>query len=240
MHLEVAMNKSLQVLLLIQIFFFFLNERTIGEKSKAIQSNAIKSFSPGGQYIMLTFDNCPHSFVSEKLLNIFKEKNVRATFFITGSKSIYHPNLLKRMIAEGHEIGINGWNNEVITNIEQSNILKNIRMSSTLISNVTYVKPKFFRPYLGQTSNNINSYINENENMKVVLWSLDSKDLTRTDSKTFVSNIISNAKPGDVVRFHETKITLQSMSLIVDELYKKGYEFLTLSQVSSFPDDSPH
>jgi len=56
-----------------------------------------------GQYIMLTFDDGPHGTLTPKLLDILKEKNAKATFYVMGVKAAMHPEILKRMIAEGHE-----------------------------------------------------------------------------------------------------------------------------------------
>ena len=56
-----------------------------------------------------------------------------------------------------------------------------------------------------------------------------------------IDNVIKNAKPGDIVLLHDTlNQTITSLPGIIDGLYKQGYEFLTIAEVSSFPDDSPH
>ena len=87
----------------------------------------------------------------------------------------------------------------------------------------------------------INQYIKTNTQMKVVLWSLDSHDIKEQNPLKIIDNVIKNAKPGDIVLLHDTlNQTITSLPGIIDGLYKQGYEFLTIAEVSSFPDDSPH
>jgi peptidoglycan/xylan/chitin deacetylase (PgdA/CDA1 family) len=61
-------------------------------------SAAITSFSPGGQYIMLTFDSTPHSKHTDKILDGLRSKNATATFFVYGTKSFYHAQLIQRLV----------------------------------------------------------------------------------------------------------------------------------------------
>ena len=61
-------------------------------------SAAITSFSPGGQYIMLTFDTSPHASYTGKILDILLQNNATATFFVFGTRSLYHPHLIKRFV----------------------------------------------------------------------------------------------------------------------------------------------
>jgi Polysaccharide deacetylase len=61
-------------------------------------SAAITSFSPGGQYIMLTFDSTPHSKHTDKILDGLRSKNATATFFVYGTKSFLHPQLIQRLV----------------------------------------------------------------------------------------------------------------------------------------------
>lgn len=61
-------------------------------------SEAITSFSPGGQYIMLTFDSTPHSKHTDKILDALSLKNASATFFVYGTKSSNHPHLIRRLV----------------------------------------------------------------------------------------------------------------------------------------------
>jgi peptidoglycan/xylan/chitin deacetylase (PgdA/CDA1 family) len=77
--------------------------------------------------------------------------------------------------------------------------------------------------------------------MKVILWSIDSQDWEIKDPTIIAKNIIDKTEPGDVILCHDVhQHTVEAVSLIVEGLTKADYEFLTLSQMLSFPDDKPH
>ena len=216
---------------------------------------AISSFSPGGHYIMLTFNNAPHAAITPKLLDILRSKNASVTFFVSGMKAMDHPHLIRRMVAEGHEVANQGWNQKAFTKIKQENLQLQLLQTSAIVSNIsiqvphnavvnhqyTLKYPAVARPPLGTTNAQINDFIAKTTKMKVVLWNLDSKDYTETDPKLVEKNVVSAAKPGDVILFHDGLLqTVQALPQILDALHKTGYELLTLSQILSFPDDKPH
>ena len=80
------------------LFQTILITRVQSEKKKAPQilSTAISSYSAGGQYVMLTFDNGPHSILTNRILDTLRDKNASATFFVQGSRSMDHPHIIKR------------------------------------------------------------------------------------------------------------------------------------------------
>lgn len=205
------------------------------------QLGAFSSFQPGGQYIMLTFSGGPHYKITPYILDVLKAKNVKATFFVYGSKSHFSTKILKRIHEEGHELGSHGYHPTLFTKMKLNQLNNSIDSTSKIISNVTGSVVKYCRPPNGITNMEINQHIKENANQKVILWSVDSKDKSENNVSIITKNVISKAKPGDVILMHDTiNATSQALPGIIDELYEQGYEFLTLSQVFSFPDDSPH
>lgn len=203
---------------------------------------ATSSFAPGGQYIMLTFDEGPHSSFTSQILDILKQKKVRASFFVVGQKAMHHPELLKRMVSEKHDVGNRGWTpQQSILKLDNNGLSKHIKSTSNIITNSTGQPVKFFRPHQGLTNAHLNAFVKDSEQLKVVLWSLDSKDLESKDPQKIADTVISKAKVGDVILMHDTsEATVQALPKIIDGLYTQGYEFLSLSQVTSYPDDSPH
>lgn len=190
---------------------------------------------------MLTFSGGPHYYATPKILDILKEKKVKATFFVCGTKATNHVNLLKRMHAEKHEIGNHGYYNHVFTRLTAENVLQGLSATNKLIQEVTSAEVKHCRPPSGNTNADINQSIKHSANMKVILWSLDPRDVMETDSQKIVDGVTKKAKPGDIVLLHDTtNQTITALPAMIDELYRQGYEFLTISEVSSFPDDSPH
>lgn len=223
-------------------------------KASAVNTNAISAFSPGGQYIMLTFDDGPHSSLTSKILDILDQKKVKATFFAYGSKVINNKDIMSKMHSSGHEVANHGWSHIPFTKQTHDQLEKMVKQTAMVIDNSTAMvtlsetttrKPTgpsaFIRPPLGNTNTFLNDHISKTLGLRVVLWSLDSKDYQAKTAKEVVDNVVSKAKPGDIVLLHDIfPVTVEALPDIIDQLYIKGYEFLTLKQVASFPDDSPH
>lgn len=202
---------------------------------------AVSRFAPGGQYIMLTFSGGPHHYATPRILDILKAKKVKATFFVSGTKTVNHVELLKRMHTEKHEIGNHGYYNHVYTRLPTERVLAGLSETNKLINSATGTTVKHCRPPSGNTNAEINQLIKHEGKMQVILWSLDPRDTQEPNPKKIVEYVSKKAKPGDIVLLHDTtNQTIAALPELIDDLYRQGYEFLTISEVASFPDDSPH
>lgn len=210
-------------------------------KGSVLVPGSLSFYNAGGQYIMLTFDDGPHSQLTPKLLEILKAKKVRATFFVLGSKAMNHAELLQRMVADGHEIGNHGWNHGILSKMSRIQMSQQIRQTTATISAVVNRTVPLMRPPYGNTNIQINDAIKKEEQMQVVLWNLDSKDWETIDPAAVEKQIVDFAKPGDIILCHDIHShTVDAMARVIDTLHSQGYEFLTVSEMLSFPDDSPH
>jgi peptidoglycan/xylan/chitin deacetylase (PgdA/CDA1 family) len=214
---------------------------------------------------MLTFDDGPHSSLTNKILDILEAKKVKATFFVYGSKVVGNKDVVTRMHAHGHEIANHGWSHTPFTKQVPEALEKMIRQTTTVLNNITkgttgsstaagtnsaaglpsavpgsMAASNYIRPPLGNTNAQVNDHIMKTLGLRVALWSLDSKDYQAKTAKEVSDTVLSKAKPGDIVLFHDVfPVTVEALPEIIDQLYVKGYEFLTLAQVTAFPDDSP-
>jgi peptidoglycan/xylan/chitin deacetylase (PgdA/CDA1 family) len=188
---------------------------------------------------MLTFDDGPHSMMTAQILDILKAKNASATFFAQGNKVIDHPHVLKRIITEGHDVANGGWNQTPFTIMEISNLGSQIDYVNNIIKNTTGIIPTLIRAPEGASNSNINEIITQ-KNMTLISYSLDSGDKHK-DATIIHAKVMKKASVGDIILFHEgLRETILALPRVIDDLYKQGYEFLTLSQMLSFPDDKPH
>ena len=235
--------KIINILILLMSFVLISCQKQQHKKGKSTISSpgAISSFSPGGQYVMLTFDDGPHPDITPKILDILKSKRIRATFFVLGMKVAENQHILKRIVDEGHEVAAHGWNHNAITKITHAHLVNNLNQTKNAIYTATNKTPVIYRPPFGLSNADINTYITKEQKMKVILWSIDSQDWEIKDPTIIAKNIIDKTEPGDVILCHDVhQHTVEAVSLIVEGLTKADYEFLTLSQMLSFPDDKPH
>jgi peptidoglycan/xylan/chitin deacetylase (PgdA/CDA1 family) len=202
---------------------------------------AITSFSPGGQYILLTFDDHPGKTNTSAILDILLEKKVKASFFVYGHKYASDHSTLQRMASEGHDVGLHGLTAHSITSIPHDKLANQMQQSIALVRAATKKAPAFFRPPKGKTNSQINDLIKTQLNMTVIMWSLDSKDHETMLSTEIRDNVLNKAQPGDIILCRVSNTgTIQALPDMLDGLYKQGYEFLTLSRIMMFPDDKPH
>lgn len=193
--------------------------------------------------IFLTFDDGPSERTTE-ILNILKEKNIKATFFVIGNNSKQAKLLMKRIVNEGHTIGIHTYSH-IFKKIYASipNYLEDFNNIYNLIYETTGVKPTIFR-FPGGSKNNFNKN-NYRELIKEMTrrgfdyfdWNLsvgDAVSRTPTPVEVCVNNVIKSSKmrPHGVVLMHDSKpkyTTVKALPQIIDNLIKQGFSFDKLS-----------
>lgn len=221
---------------ILMFLIFFLTAHSTVPKSSAIYS-----FSPGGQYIMMTFDDGPDRKLTPKILDVLKKKNVHATFFVYGIKAMHNVEIIKRASLEGHDVSIHGWDNSSLLNVTFDKMMNELLLSSKIIFKSIHLKPHYMRPSNGITSQEINDLITNHLKMSIILWNKDPEDLRINNKKKIISKIVDNAKPGDIIRLHDASpVMLSALPIFIDQLHSQGYEFLTISEILKFPDDKPH
>ena len=180
--------------------------------------------------VALTFDDGPHTKLTPKLLDILKEKNAKATFFVMGVKVASRIDVIKRAIKEGHEIGNHVFDHPVISKISYDELDSQMQRSHDAIYNQTKYRTSVMRPPYGNTNKRLNNHIMSNENLSVVMWSYDTNDWKRPGHGVLVTRITTNVKAGDVILCHDIHPgTIQAVPYIIDAMQAKGYTFETVS-----------
>ncbi len=186
----------------------------------------IWKLSPIDNAIYLTFDDGPTQELTQKILNILTEKNIKASFFIVGENIIKQPELYQQIINAGHEVGnhtynhLKGWDSSTIS------YLKNVLKASKLI------KTKLFRPPYGKTSLGQANCLKKR--FKIIMWSILTYDFDKNVSPEECLSLSLEVKPGNIVVFHDNiksqKNLLYALPLFIDFCQSKGYIFKTISE----------
>lgn len=181
--------------------------------------------------VALTFDAGP-SENSARLLDILKEEKVPATFFLLGKNHIAeHPELVKRMDAEGHEVASHTWSHKILTDITPDEAHEELRRPNEAIEKLIGRKPTLMRPPQGRTNPDVNK-ISRAEGLSEVLWSVTAKDYTTNDSALIQKRVIDQTKRDGIILLHDIyKGTVPAVPGIIDELKKRGYVFVTVPQL---------
>ena len=192
--------------------------------------------------IYLTFDDGPSARTAE-ILDILKEKNVKATFFVVGSKDEYSKSLLKRIVEEGHTLGMHSYSHnysKIYASVED--YLADMYQIFHQIKEATGVTPTLFR-FPGGSINGYNSAIYQELVAEMMRrgfvpfdWNISNADASEkpVPVETLISNVISGAKKVErgVVLMHDSSprvTTVQSLDTIIDRLFELGFELKALT-----------
>jgi peptidoglycan-N-acetylglucosamine deacetylase len=209
---------------------------------------SLSSVLAGGQYILLTFSNGPHNILTPKVLDILANYSIHATFFVFGQNAISSPEIVKRIVKEGHEIGHQGFYPKKYKHLPSDSSLfyKHINNTTKELQNLTNQPIKYFRLYPGANEDMAKS-IHAATGLKSIQWSIDINNLLGktasqyADVNTIAGEIASKANPGAVILAYDTHpLWIRILPLLLTNLTNQGYEFLTVSQMMLFPDDAPH
>ena len=122
--------------------------------------------------IALTFDDGPHPYYTEQLLDGLKERNVRATFFVTGEHAELYPDIIERMKEEGHLIGNHTYSHMQLKTGSLDAFKEELVKTNEIISGITGEEVLFVRPPYGTWEKSLEAELN----MFPVLWTIDPLD----------------------------------------------------------------
>jgi peptidoglycan/xylan/chitin deacetylase (PgdA/CDA1 family) len=178
--------------------------------------------------VALTFDDGPSPLWTEPLLEGLKERNVKATFFVTGENAEAYPEILQKMQAEGHLIGNHSYSHVQLTAIGEEQALEEIYRTNEAIYNCTGTYPEFLRPPFGS----IKEELEKKTDMMVVLWDVDPTDWCRTSVVTITKSVVENVQDHSIILLHDQyESSVKAALQIVDTLQKEGYEFVTVDEI---------
>lgn len=103
----------------------------------------------GSSHVVFTFDDGPHPDGTPAVLDALAEADASATFFVIGEQAARRPDLLRRIAAAGHEIGVHGWNHRLLPVADPTAILRELRHTVRLVEDAAGVKPTRYRPPFG-------------------------------------------------------------------------------------------
>lgn len=185
-----------------------------------------------GMYIAMTFDDGPNAQLTPKLLDMLKERGIKATFFVVGKNVEEYPDIVRRMAAEGHEVANHSWSHPALTKLGAEGFRKQIESTNDAIAKATGKRPVLMRPPYGATSAILNRRLSEQYGLKVILWSVDPLDWKYRNSNRVYSYITQNTQPGSIILTHDIHATtVAAMPATLDSLLAKGYKFATVSEL---------
>ena len=231
------------VLIILAVCFFILS--LFFDEAVFVRKGTFYRAQRMDKVVALTFDDGPSPEWTPQVLDELKKAQVKATFFMLGNHVERYPEIARRVLAEGHEIGNHTYDHHVLIYYKMEELEKEIKEAEKAIKSVTGQNTRYFRPPKAWLSSREKKKIEE-MGYKIVLWSLNSKDWVTYHDKQITSYILQRIQPGDIILFHDSggvftaeggnrTQTIKTIPRLVKKLKEKGYRFVTISELMAQP-----
>ena len=191
--------------------------------------------------VALTFDDAPDDVFTPMVLDVLKREGVKATFFCVGNRIEKHPDVMRRIVAEGHVVGNHSYSHANLPRLSDEKFREEIRKTDELIRKFTGYTPSFVRPPYGNITEEQIKWL-ASQKRKIVGWNVDSldwKSLSREEVKT---NILAHVKPGAIILQHsaggtgeDLTGTVEALPEVIRKLRADGVEFVTVARMLGIP-----
>lgn len=181
--------------------------------------------------IAITFDDGPHLF-TESVLEVLNRYSAKASFFVIGKNIENRPDIVQRIVDEGHAIGNHSYSHHKFFSLfNTKTIADEIEKTNELIKNTTGKATDYFRPPYGVTNPAIAAAVRTTQ-MKVIGWNSRSFDTATNKPKKVIKRIVSQLKPGSVILLHDNREqTAQILEAILLHVKEKKYKCVTIDEM---------
>jgi len=192
--------------------------------------------------IALTFDDGPSEW-TPALLDVFGAHDGRATFFVLGASVAGREEILRRAVAEGHELGNHAYSHTDPAALSDDALRSELEQTSALLEEVAGTRPRHFRPPYADTDFRVAGVARAAGLARTVLRSIDPVDWNVLDAEAISSRVLAEARPGAIVCLHDgippdgragtrtRQPTVDAIRMIVPELGRRGYGLVTVTEL---------
>lgn len=181
--------------------------------------------------VALTFDDGPHPVNTLDILQLLEDYNMKATFFVLGSRVDFYPDIMNEIIARGHQIGNHTWSHKDLTTLSKQEIEEEIQLANERIERITGKKSTIYRAPYGATSNAVREVVD----LTHVLWTVDTLDWLTRDPDEILKVVKDNVTDGSIILLHDIhETTVEATEMILQYLQKEGYVSVTISELNAY------
>jgi polysaccharide deacetylase family sporulation protein PdaB len=181
----------------------------------------------------LTFDISWGEKVPTEVLDVLKEHDQKATFFLSGPWSQHYKDVVNRIVSDGHEIASHGQDHVNLSQESKEAIRKNIESAHNILVDLTGTTPRYFRPPNGDYDDIVVLTARE-LGYETVIWAVDSLDWKNPGATYIVERVSKLAFRGAIILFHASdsaKQTAEALPLVLENLKANGYSIVTLGEL---------
>jgi peptidoglycan/xylan/chitin deacetylase (PgdA/CDA1 family) len=189
------------------------------------------------QRVALTFDDGPDPAWTPRVLDLLAERRARASFFLVGERATAVPDIVRRMVGEGHEVASHGWSHRSLWLCGPRRTAEEIGRAHETLAGLAGYPPRHFRPPWGMVNAAMFSALRR-LGERCVFWSMQPEGLWPVAAETQVRRVLHRAHPGAIVDLHDAEGTphapvrlVQALPAMVDGLRAAGYELATVAEI---------
>jgi peptidoglycan/xylan/chitin deacetylase (PgdA/CDA1 family) len=196
---------------------------------------------PSKREVALTFDDAPDAKFSPQVLDVLKAAKVKATFFIIGNRAEAHPDIMKRIVDEGHAIGNHSYSHANLPKLPDAEFRNQIQKTDTIIQRFTGHISNIVRPPYGNINEPQIQWLTS-QNKKIINWNVDSLDWKGLNAEQVMTNVLGHVQPGSIILQHaaggtneDLSGTVTALPKIINQLQADGVKLVTIPELFNIP-----
>jgi peptidoglycan-N-acetylglucosamine deacetylase len=194
--------------------------------------------------VALTFDDGPDLIYTPKILDILKKNQVKATFFLVGENAQRYPQMVKRIIEEGHVVANHSYNHPNFRKVSELQFHDQIQKTEKILQKLTGYSPKLIRPPYGNINEEQIKWT-ASQHFTVVNWNVDSLDWRGLTADQVVSNVLADTSSGSIILQHSAgkrgrlSGSVQALDVIIHKLKESRIRMVTVPELLDIPKALP-
>ena len=183
--------------------------------------------------VSVSFDAARGADDTDELLRILKENDVKATFFLCGYWVEKYPEEVKKIAAEGHDLGNHSATHPHMSRISSEEIAQELQKCHENVKKLTGVEMELFRPPFGEYDNHVIETAEQN-GYYTIQWDVDSLDWKEQGAEVEIRQVLEHKHLGNgsIILFHnDAKYTPKVLDTILKGIKEKGFEIVPISQL---------
>lgn len=203
-------------------------------KTPTATEGTISSWPTGKKLVALTYDDGPNTKITEPLMDLLESEGVPATFYLLGQTAKANPKLTAEIQRRGFEVGNHSWSHPQLTKLGVDGIRSQLQRANDAIGSSRPIAT--MRPPYGAHNSTVRR-VCADMGLSVINWDVDTNDWRKgTTADKIVKTVLDEAKDGSIILMHDRlPTTVPATRQIISELKKRGYTFVTVSQLLATP-----
>lgn len=224
----------------------YWNDRLHGEDLYSAKERYLKRGSRAFKRVLLTFDDGPHPESASLILDTLKQHHITATFFVVGKQVKLHPEIVKRMVEEGHEVGNHTQDHLRLDTLSLEDVRNELVNCEINVERASGHRMSLMRPP-GMRFNPSILKVADELGYTTIGWNVAAKDFVpnikkgdmtpelkaqlHTTPDEIAQRVLSKAKNGSIILLHDCEVTAEALPRIIEVLEQEGFSFESSSEM---------